>query len=171
MFRKTLFTAIACGLMAFVMQPQSAMAAKSPLAGSWQITLTPTAPPTPPVAVYPGLATFTTDGSMIETDGTELAPSPASSTGAVAFGSPGHGIWQLLPCLCGFYIQYHSVSVNSNGSLSSTSVTVATVTVSAAAAPATFTGQYTTTTTGPSGISKTTTGAINGTLIPHPLLP
>jgi len=35
-----------------------------------------------------------------------------------------------------------------------------------------LTGQYTTTTSGPSGVPpKTTTGQLNGLLIPHPLLP
>ena len=171
MFRKTLLVSIVCGLMLLLAQPKSLLAAKPSLAGSWELTLTPNTPPTPPAIEFPGLATFTTDGSMVETDGTELAPT-VSATGAPAFGTPGHGIWQLGPCLCNFYIQYISLGVNANGTLNSKSVTVATVTTATTTSGPTFTGQYTTTTTGPAGTPpKTTTGAITGQLIPHPLLP
>ena len=170
MSARTLFVLIVCVVVALLFEPAPAMAAKSPLVGSWQITLTPNAPPTPPVIPAPGLATFTTDGSVVETDGTELAPGPASTTGPT-FGSPGHGIWQLLPSLTGFYIQWNSVTVNANGSLHSSSVTVATASVVASSTGTTLSGQYTTTITTSGGVVNTITGKITGTLIPHPLLP
>src|SRR5579871_5000850 len=100
MSRKVLLASIICGLLALSVTPKSLFAASKPsLAGSWVLTLTPTAPPTPPVVVIPGLATFTTDGSVVETDGSEVAPGPASSTSGATYGTPGHGIWQLLPSL------------------------------------------------------------------------
>jgi len=173
MSTKTLVGSIIFGLILLVAQPKSLSAATRPsLAGSWELTFTPTAPPTPPVVVIPGLATFTSDGSVVETDGSEVAPGPASSTGAATYGTPGHGIWQLLPSMTGFYISFTSLSVNANGSLNSTSVTVATVSLASTTKGTMLTGQYTTTTSGPSGVPpKTTTGQLNGLLIPHPLLP
>jgi hypothetical protein len=171
MSKKTLIASIICGLFAFLVQPMSLAGASSSLAGSWQITLVPTTPPASPTITIPGLATFTTDGSVIETDGAELAPT-AASTGAVIFGSPGHGIWQLLPSRTGFYVQYISVSVDSTGALSATSVTTMTVTPVAATAFTQFTGQYTIVQSDASGlVAKTTSGTIQGQLIPHPKLP
>jgi hypothetical protein len=77
-----------------------------------------------------------------------------------------------MPSLTAFYIQYYSVAVNGDGSLASKTVTAATVTVTTASNGATFTGQYTATTIGPTGTPPvSTTGTINGTLIPHPALP
>jgi hypothetical protein len=162
MSKNALLTSIICGLAILLAQPMSLRAANPSLAGSWELTFTPTVPPTPPVIQIPGLATFTRDGSAIETDGTEVA----------MHATPGHGIWQLMPCLCSFYIQYFSLGVDSDGGLSSKSVTVAIVTPATSGTGTTFSGQYTTTTTGPSGTPpKTTTGTLTGTLIPHPALP
>jgi hypothetical protein len=172
MFSKTFTASIICGLIVLIAQPKSFAAAKPSLAGSWELTFTPSGPPTPPVVVIPGFATFTTNGSVIETDGSELAPGPASSNSAATYGSPGHGIWQLSPCLCSFYISYISLTVNASGSLNSKAVTVATVTAATSTTGTTFTGQYTTTTTGPAGAPPvTTSGTLTGSLIPHPLLP
>jgi hypothetical protein len=112
------------------------------------------------------------DGSVIETDGTEVVPGVASGTGATTYSTPGHGIWQVSPCVCSFYIGYISVTVNAEGALQSTSTTVATVTLTTSTSSTTFTGQYTTTTSSPSGAPpKTTSGSITGRLIPHPKLP
>jgi len=167
---KTIFTSIVCGLMILVLQPMSLLAAPPSLAGSWVLTFTPSTP-TPPIAQIPGLATFTSDGSVIETDGSQLVPHTASN-GAAGYGSPGHGVWQLLPSTTGYYIEYNSFSVNSTGALESTTVTVATVSVIVSTSGTTLKGTFTTTTSGPAGTPpKTTTGAITGQLIPHPLLP
>jgi hypothetical protein len=144
------------------------MAAATPsLAGSWQLSLVPTTPPTP--LAIPGLATFSTDGSVIETDGSELAPGPATTTGPVAISS-AHGIWQLSPAMVSYYLQWFSVGVNADGSLNSTFVTTATVAFNSTSRNK-FTGLYTTVESTSSGITKTTSGTITGTLIPHPKLP
>lgn len=172
MSRKTLLVSIVCGLMILLSQSSSAVAATPSLAGSWQLTFTPSAPPAPPVVVIPGLATFTGDGSAIEVDGTELAPGVPAASGAPTYGSPGHGIWQLLPSMTGYYISYISLVVNADGSLNSRSTTVATVGVTTSSNGTVLSGTYTTTTTGPAGTApKTTTGKLTGELIPHPPLP
>jgi hypothetical protein len=170
MSKRTLLATLICGLFAVLVQPMSLAAASPSLAGAWQITLTPTTPPSPPTVTIPGLATFTTNGNVIETDGSELAPA-ASSNGAVSYGSPGHGIWQLLPSLTGFYIQYISVSVDPAGALSSISVTTMTVNPVVVTPFTKFSGQYTTVRTNPSGQTMTTSGTVTGQLIPHPKLP
>ncbi|MGA2134115.1 MAG: hypothetical protein ABSH50_17615 [Bryobacteraceae bacterium] len=169
---KTLLTSIVCGLMILIAQPKSAVAAAPTMAGSWELNFTPNAPPTTPVVPIPGLATFTTDGSVVETDGSELAPGVPASSGTPTYASPGHGIWQLLPALTGFYISYASLVVNADGSLNSKNVTVATGTVTTGSNGTVFNGEYTTTSTGPAGTPPTTTtGKLTGQLIPHPALP
>lgn len=104
MSRRTLLASIVFGLLAIAIQPMSAAVATPSLAGSWQFTLMPTAPPTPPVVTIPGLATFTTNGSVIETDGSEFVPNPASTT-SINAGTPGHGIWQPAPVPGTVYVQ------------------------------------------------------------------
>ena len=77
MTRKLVLAGMFSGLILFAIQPLAAQSQNQPpLVGSWQLTLTPNAPPvtTPPVIPIPALATFTADGSMIETDGTEVVP-------------------------------------------------------------------------------------------------
>ena len=176
MSRKTLPALLVCGLLILLSQPKSAVAANprvantASLAGSWELTFTPG--PGTTAASVPGLATFTTDGSLIETDGSELAPSMPSAGGSPTYGSPGHGVWQTLPSLTGFYLSYTSVNVNSDGSLNSKSLTVATVTVSTSSTGNTFNGEYSTTTTSAGNTAPiTTSGKISGQLILHPALP
>lgn len=168
MFGKTFLASIVCGLMAILSQPIFLAAATPSLAGSWQITLTPGTPPTPTAATF-GLATFTSDGSVIETDTSEVVPSLGSTTGAATYGTPGHGIWQVLPSLSSLYVQYISLAVNPDGSLSAKNLTTLIVTVNSSANQ--FTGSYTTTQTSVSGQTKTTSGTAAGQLIPHPLFP
>jgi len=166
---RTLLITIVCGLAAVVALPTSMAAATPSLAGSWHLSLVPTTAPIP--ITIPGLVTFTTDGSAIETDGSELVPGPATTTGPVAI-SPAHGIWQISPAMVSYYLQWFSVGVNADGSLNSTFVTTATVAFPAnSTSHDTFTGSYTTVESNASGISKTTSGTIKGTLIPHPKLP
>ena len=173
MSTKLLLTPIVCGLLALVAQPKPLSAAKPSLAGSWTLRFVQSTPtPTPPVTEFPGLATFTADGSLVETDGSELAPHPSATvTGSAAFGSPGHGIWQLTPSMTGFYIQYLSFSVNANGTVNSTSITTATVSMTTSTSGGTtISGDYTTTTTSGT-ITKVSSGTLTGQLIPHPALP
>jgi len=167
MTRKTLLTSIVCGLLLLIGQPTSLVAASPSLAGSWQFTLTPTSPT--PTLSYPGLATLTTNGSVIETDGTELSPGPVTTTAAPASATPGHGIWQLGPCMCNFYVQYFSLVVNTDGSLYATNVTTATVTLASTGTQ--FSGTYTTIQEAGGSTKEIASGTISGTLIPHPKLP
>ena len=143
-----------------------AMAAIPSLQGSWRFTLTPATPT--PSAQIPGLVTFTSDGSLIETDGSELTAISAT-TGATP-SSPGHGVWQLGPSMTFYYVQYDSITVAANGALISTNQTTMTLTMSSTGQN--FSGSYTTSTINPQGmVLKTVSGSVTGVLIPHPALP
>ena len=167
MYGKPLLASIVGGLI--LLMPQSLAAAGTSLAGSWQFTLTPTTPPIPSVQI-PGLATFHADGSAVETDGLEAAPGIGAAAGSVTYATPGHGIWQLMPCRCSYYIQYISVVVNPDGSLNAANTTTMTVALSSSGAQ--FNGAYTTVQANTSGMTKLiASGAVSGTLIPHPKLP
>src|ERR1700680_4319460 len=87
-----------------------------PLAGSWQLTLTP-APPNPVTApTIHALATFTSDGSVIETDSSEVSPISSWVRTAIR-ATGGHGIWQPAPAFGNLFIQFISLVVNPNGNL------------------------------------------------------
>ena len=141
-----------------------------PLAGSWQFTLTPahSNPPGTAPTIY-ALATFTLDGSAIETDSSEVAPvSPAMTTGIRA--TAGHGIWQPAPAFGNLYIQFINLVVNPNGSLYGRK----TVTIGGAldSTGNNFSGSYSYVLTDPNGgVLATGSGTATGQRIPHPLLP
>ena len=167
---KTLLTSIACGLIALAVQPRSAAAADPSLAGSWQFILVRTSPPITPVVKIPGLATFTPDGSVIETDGSEFVPGPASTTPVIKASTPGHGIWQPAPVPGTLYVLYISLVLNPNGSLHARNVTTMMVTLSADGSQ--FSGSYTTDQVSPSGTTKNiSSGSVTGQQIPHNPLP
>ena len=170
MRRKTLLASIVCGLIAIAIQPMSAVAATPSLAGSWQFTLTPTTPPTstPPIAEIPGLATFTTDGSVIETDGSEFVANSPSATPTNP-STPGHGIWQLANTPVTLYVQYISLVLNADGSLFARNIT--TMFLSENSQGTQFSGSYTTDQEA-GGVTKTvSSGTVKGQLIPHVPLP
>jgi hypothetical protein len=128
MKRKLVLASLFSGL-AFA-QPTS----MSSLTGSWQLTLTPKAPIAAaiPLAAVPGLVTFTSDGSLVESDATEAVPSAIA-----VYGTPGHGIWQPGPAIGNFYIQYISLFVNHNATLhSKKTVTITGTTQQATTSPA-----------------------------------
>src|SRR5689334_6759288 len=84
------------------------------LAGSWQFTLTASSPAAgSPISA---LATFTSDGSMIETDTSEVA-SLSSSAKTDRVSTAGHGIWQPAPAYGNLYIQFISLIANPDGTL------------------------------------------------------
>ena len=90
MSKRTLFASIASALIAIAVQPLSA--ATPSLSGSWQFTLSATSPASD--VQIPGLATFTADGSAIETDGalyaqnvTTMLLAVDSTTGSTFKGS------------------------------------------------------------------------------------
>jgi hypothetical protein len=150
----------------------SSIAAQTPsLAGSWQLTLTPSPNPAPSV-VEPAilaLATFTTDGSVIESDSSQVAGVPStarSSRGSTA----GHGIWQPAPVPGNLFVRFISLIVNPNGTL----YLQKTVTINGAmdASGNNFSGSYSFTLTNPiGGFAGGGSGTVAGQRIPHPLLP
>ena len=165
MHTKTLLASIVFGLTAFAPQPMSAAATTPSLAGSWQFTLTPTAPPTPPVILIPGLVTFTTDGSAIETDGSEFVPNPPSTTP----GTPGHGIWQMGNTPGSLYVEYISLVLNADGSLYARNVTTMLVALNTKGDR--FAGSYTTDQVIGTSTTTVSSGTVSGQLIPHVPLP
>src|ERR1019366_5943007 len=168
MRRKTFLASIVCGLIAFAFQPMPAAAAAPSLAGSWQFTLTPTAPPTPPVVPIPGRATVTTDGSVIETDGSEFVPNPPSAT-PINAATPGHGIWQLANTPTSLYVEYISLILNTDGSLFARNVTTMFLALNAKGNQ--FSGSYTTDQVMGGNTKILSTGTVSGQLIPHVPLP
>jgi len=164
---KTFFASIVCGLVAIAVQPTSAAAATPTLAGSWQFTLTPTSPPTPPVIQIPGLVTFTTDGSAIETDGSEFVPNP--STTPINARTPGHGIWQTGATPGSLYVEYISLVLNADGSLDAQNVTTMLLALNSKGNK--FAGSYTTVQEAGGVTITLSSGTVSGQLIPHVPLP
>jgi hypothetical protein len=166
--------AIVClcsGLSLLAAQPLAQPSNTQTLAGSWQLTFIPGGPTpvTPPVAPVPGLATFTTDGSVVETDGTEVVPMTISTTPAV-FGTPGHGIWQVGPAVGTFFIQFMSLFVNQNATLNAKKTVTITGTLDSAGNN--FTGSYNFEVINAAGqVITSGSGAFTAQKIPHPLLP
>lgn len=128
------------------------------LTGSWQFAEQSNS--SAAAAVVSGLATFTSDGSVVETDTAEAA----------AHATPGHGVWQPAPAVGTVYIQFMRFLANPNGSLHSKKIVTMFVTPNTAGDQ--FTGDYSFEVVDPSGRVLTTgSGTVTGQLIPHPLLP
>ena len=140
------------------------------LAGSWQLTLT-SGHPSPPVTaptIY-ALATFTSDGSVIETDSTG-GTLPSTTLRTTARATNGHGIWQPAPAPGNLFIQFINLVVTENGGLYGRK----TVTIAGAldAAGNNFSGIYSYVLTDPAGgVLATGSGMVTGQRIPHPALP
>jgi len=159
MRRTVFFASIVCGLIAIAVQPKSAAAATPTLAGSWQFTLTPTTPPAPPDIQIPGLVTFTTDGSAIETDGWE----------SINAHTPGHGIWQMANVPGSLYVEYVSLVLNTDGSLYAQNVTTMLLALNSKGNK--FAGSYTTVQEIGGVTTTVSSGTVSGQLIPHVPLP
>ncbi len=170
MSSKTLFASILCGLIAIAVRPMSA--ATPTLAGSWQFSLTAATPSasTTPATEIPGLATFTADGSAIETDGSEFAPSVSSATAEAIKATPGHGIWQLANTPATLFVKYVSLLLDVNGALYGENLTTMFLTIDATTGT-TFKGSYTTVQTVGTLTKILSTGTVTGILIPHVPLP
>ena len=68
-------------------------------------------------ATIHALATFTSDGSVVETDSSQVVPiSPAVARG-VRTGTAGHGIWQPAPAIGNLFIESINLIVNPNATL------------------------------------------------------
>ena len=108
---------VASVILVTVIVGMKPLAAQTPsLAGSWQLTLTPNPNPGGVEPVILALATFTTDGSVIESDSSEVATIPPSVR-SIRAGTAGHGIWQPAPVPGNLFIQFISLIVNPNGTL------------------------------------------------------
>jgi hypothetical protein len=172
MRRKLVLGCMSCGLILSAIQPLAAQTTNPPsLAGSWQLTLIPASPPgsVPPVAPVPGLATFTSDGSVVETDATEVVPMMIAA-GTAVYGTPGHGIWQPGPAVGNLFIQFISLLVNHNATLHAKKIV--TITGALDSTGNHFSGNYHDELVDPTGhIITTGSGTVTGQKIPHPLLP
>ena len=173
MRRKLVLACMFSGLILLAIQPVAAQGnSPSSLVGSWQLTFvanTPPVPVTPPVVPVPGLATFTSDGTVVETDATEVVP-VVISAGTAAYGTPGHGIWQPGPAIGNLFIQFYSLMVNQNTTLHSKKIV--TITGALDSTDSHFSGNYSFELVDPSGhVLGTGSGTVTGQKIPHPLLP
>jgi len=171
MHRKLLLASIVCGLISIAVQPLSSAATNLPsLTGSWQFVLTPSTPSTtPPVVPIPGLATFTSNHTVVETDGTEFATVPPPTAAGPIGASPGHGIWQPGNTPTDLYVEFFSLLFNPDGSLYAENVTTMLVTLNAKGNQ--FQGSYQINQTMGSITRALSSGTVQGRLIPHVPLP
>ena len=172
MRQKTLIPLIFLGLILSAARPVDAQSTTSPsLAGSWQFTLIASTPPLSEPLVFPilALATFTADGSAVETDATEVVPK-ATGLGTLVYGTPGHGIWQRGPAIGNLFIRFITLLINQNETLHAKK----TVTIIGAldSTGNRFTGNYSFEVVDPTGhVIAMGSGTVTGERIPHPLLP
>jgi len=139
------------------------------LAGSWEFTLTPSASPAATAASQiEGLATMTSDGSLVETDTSEVVPTAVA--GEVVFGTPGHGIWQRGTAIGNWFIRFTSLLANPGGTLRGKRVV--TFTISLNATGDRFSGGYGFEIVDTNGrVMSTGAGTVTGQVMPHPALP
>ena len=171
MTRKAILVGMFFGLILLAIQPAAAqLPSTSPLVGSWQLTLTPNSPtPNPPVVPIPALATFTADGTVVETDGSEATPALVSTVNVV-YGTPGHGIWQPAPAIGNLFIQFISLMVNPNASLHARRIVE--IIGALDSTGNNFKGSYDSQVVDPTGHTIVMSrGTVTGQKIPHPLLP
>jgi hypothetical protein len=170
MRRTLLFAGICCGTALLASQPLLAQTQNSTsLAGSWQFTLRSVSPAALALVPIEALATFTTDGSVVETDSTEVVPT-TSSAGNTIYATPAHGIWQPAPAVGNLFIRFTSLLVNHNGTLHARKI----VTISGAldSTGDKFKGSYGFELVDPTGRTIASgSGTVKGQRIPHPLLP
>ncbi len=165
---KKIVIAFALFAAAFLGTNSRLTAQTTSLAGSWQLTLSPASSVTDPV--INALATFTTDGSMIETDTSQVATLGPNVRVGTHPATGGHGIWQPAPVPGNLFIRFISLLVNPNGTLYAQK----TVTITGAMDENgnNFTGSYSYTITNPiGGFVGSGSGTVTGQRIPHPLLP
>jgi hypothetical protein len=166
---KLLFACMSFGLSLSAVHPVAAQAANGPsLAGSWQLNLRPVSPTASGPLRVAALATFTSDGSVIETDATEVIPMMVEGT--AVYGTPGHGIWQPGPAISNLFIQFISLLLNQNETLHAKKIV--TITGSLDSTGNHFRGSYSYELVTPAGaVIVTGSGTVTGQKIPHPLLP
>lgn len=170
---KLLFVSVSLGIFLLASQHLGAQTATPPsLPGSWQLTFVPVSPSstTVPAVQTQGLATFTADGSLVETDATEVIPGPAATNAGSTSGTPGHGIWQPGPAIGNFFIQFMSLVVNHTGVLEDRRIVTITGTIDNTGNH--FTGNYESHLISPAGhVTDATMGSFTADRITHPALP
>jgi hypothetical protein len=166
---KLVLACVSFGLSLSAISPLAAQATNpSSLAGSWQLTLTPVSPTASVPMRVPALATFTSDGSVIETDASEVVPMTVAGT--AVYGTPGHGVWQPGPAISNLFIQFISLLVNQNETVHAKKIV--TITGSLDSTGNHFRGSYSYELVDPAGVVIVTgSGTVTGQRIPHPLLP
>jgi hypothetical protein len=150
-----------CGLLLLPIHPVSRAqnGTNGSPAGSWEFTATPD-PSTSAGAQFSGLATLTSDGSVIETDTSE----PALRL------TPGHGTWQTSPAAGRWFIRFTNLTANRNGSLRAKRILTLTMELNSTGDQ--FSGGYSFEIADPSGQAITTgPGTMTGQLMVRPLLP
>jgi len=136
------------------------IAATAPtLVGSWEFTVMPTTNAHTAAVSIEGLATFTSDGTVVETD-TSLWPS-----------AHGQGIWQNGPIPGGYlFVRFTSLMANLNGALHTKRTVTMLITVNSTGDR--FKGNYTfEVVNGKGDIIASGSGNVTGELMTHPLLP
>jgi hypothetical protein len=166
MLRK-LLAGLFCALMLQAISPAFAQTNIPSLVGSWEFTLIQD--PSRVSSAIEGLATFTTDGSVIETDATEVVPVQSLTTG-VLHGTPGHGIWQPSPVFGQLFVRFMSLIVGPNATLRAKRIL--TMTLALNATKDQFSGSYSVEFVDPAGhMLSTSSGTVKGQLMVHPQLP
>ncbi len=162
MRRYFLFASASLGLI-LAAANLSAQTNNATLTGSWQLAFSPTsaAVVAVPAVQFGGLATFIAEGTLIETDTSELVP---------AVSTPGHGIWQPGPAVGNFYIQFVSLMPNKTGGVQSKRMVTITGTLDTTGNV--FHGTYSTEIMTPTGqMLSSSAGMVTGQRMVHPLLP
>jgi hypothetical protein len=143
-----------------LMQPAFAQTATTipSIGGSWEFTLKPASKSA--ASSVSGVATFTSDGSVIEANTSEVA----------LHATPGHGIWQPSPAFGNLFIRFTSLAANAEGMLRSK--TIITMTVALNATGDEFSGGYSFQVVDPTGrVITTGSGTVTAQQMVHPLLP
>lgn len=153
-----------------VIAPVCGQTATASLAGSWEFTLAPSASPAATAASIQieGLATMTSDGSLVETDTSEVVPTAIA--GQMVFGTPGHGIWQRGPAIGNWFVRFTSLLASPGGTLRGKRVVTFTIALNATGDR--FNGGYGFETVDTNGrVISTGAGTVTGQVMPHPALP
>jgi hypothetical protein len=148
-------------LLLVALSPVIAQTATPTLVGSWEFTATPQTTSHAFQHTIEGLATFTSDGTVIETD----------TTGILGRVSPGHGIWQKGPIPGGYlFVRFTSLVPNLNGTLHSKQILTMFLTLNSTGDE--FSGPYDFQVVSAGGdIISNGKGTVAGKLVAHPLLP
>jgi hypothetical protein len=171
MRRRGVCAGVMGGLILSAIHPLFAQDLQLPsMAGSWELAFSRSTPAASRVITpIAGLATFTSDGSMVETDATQVIPMVTAS-GAAVYGTPGHGIWQPGPAIGNLFIRFTTLIVRHNARLYARKIVTLTGTLDETGNQ--FSGNYGSELVASGGrIIATESGTVTGQKMDHPLLP